>query len=274
MKRIENNYEYGNKIKISIDGTVNVHSWRCDELSTDVQYWGVLCCSGGIWSGGGERFLCLVDLFTESVMMNVSKYHQMLFSSWWLEYIEVHQSLFLCSAVKDRISSAMARFIGTLNIGWRVPCNKLLASSVLKTNLWPCSSNMISLPFKIKYVYKKHLKHQCHPYKHFESTQHLIQNWNPVLDTMESVYTTETEKKNIWCTMLTETCKWFPHTHTHTIKKTTISIKTDQSFPQICCGKSYNQQYKGRLVIHETVLWGNVKKADCEHVPVKTLRLF
>ncbi len=23
-----------------------------DELFTDVQYWGVMCCSGGIWPGG------------------------------------------------------------------------------------------------------------------------------------------------------------------------------------------------------------------------------
>ncbi len=100
-------------------------------------------------------------IYSESVMMNVSKCHQMLFSSRWL-YNEVHQSLF-SFAVRSKtawmwtvISSVMARFLGTLNIGWRVPCNKLLASSVQKANLWPYLSN-INNKINLKYCLKKWL---------------------------------------------------------------------------------------------------------------------
>ncbi len=41
---------------MSIDRTVNVHvsyvQMKVYELFTDVQYWCVMYCSGGIWPGG------------------------------------------------------------------------------------------------------------------------------------------------------------------------------------------------------------------------------
>ncbi len=146
-------------------------------------------------------------------MMNMSKYHQMLFSSRWLEYIEVHQSLVLCSAVKDRISSVMVTSLAL----WT------LAEGFPVTSFWPHQSwrqtsghavQTFSLPFKIKYVYKKHLKHQCHPYKHFEST-HLLELKPCAWQNGKCVHHWNRRRKTF------DVLCWQKHAngfHTHTIK--------------------------------------------------------
>ncbi len=126
MKRIENNYEYGNKKNLHRRNSecAQLKVWwvlyRCTVLGCVVLFrWDM------VWGGNGS-----CAWLTESVMMNMSKYHQMLFSSRWLEYIEVHQSLFLCSAVKDRISSVMVTSLAL----WT------LAEGFPVTSFWPHQS--------------------------------------------------------------------------------------------------------------------------------------